>query len=140
MAFKVPHSFSSPCPRSCSWWVYVAGSMYSLSITLWVFSQSSNWIYAAIKNVCLGTSLVAQWLRICLPVQGTQVRSLVREDSKCHGAAKPVHDNSWACDLEPMSHKYWAHVPQLLKPTRLEPMLLNKRSHCNEKPAHHNEE
>ena len=30
--------------------------------------------------------------------------------------------------------------PQLLKPARLEPMLRNKRSHCNEKPAHHNEE
>ena len=31
-------------------------------------------------------------------------------------------------------------MPQLLKPARLEPMLHNKRSHCNEKPAHHNEE
>ena len=28
----------------------------------------------------LGTSLVAQWLRIRLPMQGTRVRSLVRED------------------------------------------------------------
>ena len=27
----------------------------------------------------LGTSLVAQWLRILLPMQGTWVRSLVRE-------------------------------------------------------------
>ena len=26
-----------------------------------------------------GTSLVVQWLRICLPKQGTQVQSLVRE-------------------------------------------------------------
>ncbi|KAJ8792811.1 hypothetical protein J1605_003996 [Eschrichtius robustus] len=33
-----------------------------------------------------------------------------------------------------------AHVPQLLKPVRLEPVLHNKRSHCNEKPAHHNED
>ena len=31
-------------------------------------------------------------------------------------------------------------VPQLLKPARLEPMLRNKRIHCNEKPAHRNEE
>ena len=38
-------------------------------------------------------SLVAQWLRICLPTQGTQVRALVREDPTCHGAAKPVHHN-----------------------------------------------
>ena len=33
-----------------------------------------------------------------------------------------------------------AREPQLLKPTRLEPVLRNKRSHRNEKPAHRNEE
>ena len=33
-----------------------------------------------------------------------------------------------------------AREPQLLKPTCLEPMLRNKRSHRNEKPAHSNEE
>ena len=44
-------------------------------------------------NGMTGTSLVAQWLRICLPVQGTRVRSLVWEDPTCHGATKPVrHD------------------------------------------------
>ena len=36
------------------------------------------------------TSLVAQWLRIRLPMQGTRVRSLVWEDPTCHGATKPV--------------------------------------------------
>ena len=41
----------------------------------------------------IGTSLVAQWLRIHLPMQGTWVRSLVQEDATCHGAAKPVHHN-----------------------------------------------
>ena len=30
--------------------------------------------------------------------------------------------------------------PQLLKPVHLEPVLLNKRSHRNEKPAHRSEE
>ena len=33
-----------------------------------------------------------------------------------------------------------AHEPQLLKPTRLEPVLHNKRSHHNKKPVHRNEE
>ena len=33
-----------------------------------------------------------------------------------------------------------AREPQLLKPTCLEPVLLNERSHHNEKPAHCNEE
>ena len=44
------------------------------------------------KNI-QGTSLVVQWLRIRLPVQGTRVRALVREDPTCRGAAKPMrHD------------------------------------------------
>ena len=87
-----------------------------------------------------GASLVAQWLRIHLPVQGTQVQALVREDPTCHGATKPVHHNYWAWALEPAIHNCWAHKPQLLKPTCLEPVLHNKRSHCSEKPVHRNEE
>ena len=41
----------------------------------------------------IGASLVAQWLRIHLPMQGTQVRALVREDPTCRGATKPVRHN-----------------------------------------------
>ena len=44
------------------------------------------------KNL-LGTSLVAQWLRICLPMQGTRVRALVQDDPTCRGATKPVRHN-----------------------------------------------
>ena len=40
-----------------------------------------------------GASLVAQWLRICLPMQGTRVRALVWEDPTCHGATGPVSHN-----------------------------------------------
>ena len=97
------------------------------------------------------TSLVAQWLGIHLPMQGTRVWALVWEDPTCHGATKPVRHNYRAYALETMSHNYWARVPQLLKPVRLEPVLHNKRSHLepvlgnkrsyrNEKPAHRNEE
>ena len=38
-------------------------------------------------------SLVAQWLRVCLPMQGTRVRALVWEDPTCHGATRPVSHN-----------------------------------------------
>ena len=38
-------------------------------------------------------SLVAQWLRIYLPVQGTRVRALVQKDPTCRGATKPVRHN-----------------------------------------------
>ena len=38
-------------------------------------------------------SLVAQWLRMRLPMQGTWVRALVWEYPTCRGATKPVHHN-----------------------------------------------
>ena len=38
-------------------------------------------------------SLVAQWLRIRLPMQGTRLRALAQEDPTHHGATKPVCHN-----------------------------------------------
>ena len=63
-----------------------------------------------------GTSLVAQWIRIHLPMQGTRVRAMVQEDPTCRGATRPVGHNYWACALEPTSHNYWAHVPHYWSP------------------------
>ena len=40
-----------------------------------------------------GACLVAQWLRIRLPMQGAWVRALAREDPTCCGATKPVCHN-----------------------------------------------
>ena len=48
---------------------------------------------AVVKNPPAGASLVAQWLRICLLMQGTRVRALVWEDPTCRGAAGPVSHN-----------------------------------------------
>ena len=55
------------------------------------------------------TSLVVKWLRISLPMQGSQVQSLVWEDFTCRGATT--------------------------KPLRLEPVLHSKRSHLTGKPS-----
>ena len=63
-----------------------------------------------------GASLVAQWLRVRLPMQGTRVRALVREDPTCRGAAGPV-----------------SHGPE---PARPEPVLHNGRGHNSERPAY----
>ena len=82
--------------------------------------------YANFKNR-LGASLVVQWLRILLPMQGTRVRALVREDPTCRVP-------------QLLRLRSRAPKPQLLKPARLELVPCSKRSHCNEKPAHHNEE
>ena len=46
-----------------------------------------------IKTVLVGASLVAQWLRICLLMQGTRVRALVWEDPTCRRATRPVSHN-----------------------------------------------
>ena len=94
-----------------------------------IYDAWCNWFrYISKQKKILGTSLVAQWLGIRLPMQGTRVRALVREDPTCCGATGPA------------SHNYWAHVPQLLKPACLEPVLCNERGHHSEKPIHHDEE
>ena len=41
----------------------------------------------------VGASLVARWLGVCLPMQGTRVRALVWEDPTCRGADGPVSHN-----------------------------------------------
>ena len=51
---------------------------------------------------------VGSLVRICLPMQGTQVRSLVWEESTCRGATKPVCHNSWATTLEPPRCNCWS--------------------------------
>ena len=56
-----------------------------------------------IRNISikyLGTSLVTQWLRICLPMEWTWVQSLVREDFTCCRAAKPMHTTTEARTLQ----------------------------------------
>ena len=63
------------------------------------------------------TSLVVQWLRTHLPTQGTQVPSLVGEDSTRQGATKPMNCSYRVCTLELTNHNYGAHVLQLPKPT-----------------------
>ena len=76
---------------------------------------TSTEIETVIKKLPAGTALVAEWLRIHLPMQGTQVQSLVQEDPTCCRATKLVHHNYWACTLdpgatttEPTCHNYWS--------------------------------
>ena len=54
--------------------------------------DSENLVILLFKKQ-LGASLVEQWLRICLPMQGTRVRALVWEDPTCSGATRPVSHN-----------------------------------------------
>ena len=72
-------------------------------------------LYCLLRILNDGTSLVAQWLRIHLPMQGARVRALVQEAPTCRGATKRLSHNYRACTLEPMSHtteptchNYWS--------------------------------
>ena len=60
-------------------------------------------------------SPVAQWLRPCLPVRGTQAWS-DSGFSTCRGATRPVRRNCWVPALEPSRCNQRALVLQLLKP------------------------
>ena len=62
------------------------------------FLPAYNWMVESLLLVLSQkpqgrASLVAQWLRICLPMQGTRVRALVCEDPTCRGATRPVSHN-----------------------------------------------
>ena len=46
-----------------------------------------------LKNSQRGASLVVQWLRVRLPMQGTRVQALVWEDPTGRGATGPVSHN-----------------------------------------------
>ena len=59
------------------------------------FEQNFLWNWCKMRNG--GASLVAQWLRVCLPMQETRVQALVWEDPTCRGATRPVSHNYWAC-------------------------------------------
>ena len=59
-----------------------------------LFQFAQMWpVKLMIRNKPRSASLVTQWLQIHLPMQGTQVRALVREDPTCCGATKPVRHN-----------------------------------------------
>ena len=98
---------------------------------VWLIEYFAFLIILIEKRLFKGTSLVVQWLRIHLPMQGTRARSLVQEGPTRGGAAKPVSHDCWAWALR-------ACEPQLLKPTCLEPVLHSKRNHHKEKPRHRN--
>ena len=115
------------------WTLIEAEKELPYPVNMHIHTQSKSEInvhFAVLKSHALGTFLVAQRLRIRLPMQGTRVWALVREDPTCRGATKPVRHSYWACALESVSHNYWACTPRACA----------SRSHRNEKPTHHNKE
>ena len=114
--------FTSWVPQCSAWGV--AAIWWPLCLRYF----SLSWVPLGLRNSHLETGnpddcdILADWHGRKYAI--SQVGSLVWEDPTCRRATQPVHPS------------YWARARQLLKPEHLEPMLHNKRSHRNEKPAH----
>ena len=111
-------------------------------------TNSHRWLVATVLDIITlehlrvskgywGASLVAQWLRVCLPMQGTRVRALVWEDPNCRRATGPVSHNYWACvsgacaPQQERPRQWEASAPRW----RVAPACRNWR-----KPSHRNED
>ena len=111
----------------CSWtWIL----LWTVG-RIWVWNYlDGRWMNSLLRRLSSGLPWwSSSW--VCLSMWGTQVWSLAREDSTCRGAAEPMSHDYSAPTLEPASFNNWS-------PCALEPMLCNKRSHCNEKPSYQN--
>ena len=71
----------------CTDWKSLSNLYVASYLLLGIFSIEKR------ENKNKRASLVAQWLRICLLMQGTRVRALVWEDPTCRRAAGPVSRN-----------------------------------------------
>ena len=127
-AFLAPHSGFEGPPRhelSCVKQGLERCTEVTRVTELWLM-----WMDTISSNRSSWTLLVVPCSWTHLPAQGMQVQSLLQEDPTCHGATK----------LVPQLISLWSRAQelQLLKLLPLDPVL-HKRSHCNEKPAHHKE-
>ena len=99
---------------------------YSRNLCLAPHCQALKNFFCRLRSASVA-SLMVQCLRICLPMQGTRIQSLVREDPTHHEATKPV------------CHDYWVHMPrahaaQQEKPSQWEactPQWRVAPTHCN---------
>ena len=66
---------------------------------------------------------MVQWLRICLLVQGTRVRSLVRDGPTCCGATKPLPHNYGAQGLQQQRPLQWGSCAPQLESSPCSPQL-----------------
>ena len=125
-------SLNSLCPKGQFLWFQPGTRIHrSRDIQLYYISLKINVVIGAGHKIYCSfpkdktqarASLVVQWLRIHLPMQGTRVQALVRQGPTCHKATKPVSRNCWACTLEPVSHDYWARVPRARAPQQEKPL------------------
>ena len=104
----VRHAFTSPIFSKRSF-EHTQQAAPILCSTLQLYSISLS------QHLYLGTSLVVQWSRIHLPMQGTSIWSLVWDDATCFEAAKPTCHNDRTQVLQLAKATYpraWARQPE----------------------------
>ena len=116
-----------------AWWAAVYGVSQSRT---WLKQLSSS--SSSSKNY-IEISLMVQWFTIRLLMEGIWVRSLIKEDSTCCRATKPVCHNYLPHALEPTSHNHWAHMPWSLCSIRREAIAMRSpHTTTTASPAHSN--
>ena len=90
-----------------------------------------QWVRPFHFKTLWGLPLVVQWIRICLPVQGTQIQSLVCKDSTNCGATNPGSHNNWV-----VCHNYGSSSASTTGAPTPRACAPQKRSHCGEKSPH----
>ena len=125
----IPFSRGSSRPKDWTWVSCIADGFFTIWATREaqffkpsIYLQSLN----TIKILLPWTCLVIHWIRICLSMRGTGVQSLsgkiphaLEQLSPCVTTTEPVLSSPQAATTEAM---------------HLEPVLCNRRNHCNEKP------
>ena len=133
----------APCRKVFPSLIHSMTKHHKRSRSLMLKRQISN-LYGKVfhfyKNyTCVGFPGGSGVKKICLPMQESQVQSLVWEDPKSHGSTNPMGHNYWACAIEPRIHNYLALLPQILKSMCPRACALKQeRSHCSEKSVHCN--
>ena len=92
--FTIARSWKQPrCPLTDEWikkmWYIYTVEYYSAIKRNEIGSFVEMWTQILTQI----TTVVAQWLRICLPMQGTWFRALAWEDPTWFGATKPMFLN-----------------------------------------------
>ena len=83
-------------PQGTEWWSWM------LMVTMQEFWAMGS--HLGVFKQGVGSSLVAEEIKIGLPMQGTWVWPLVQEDSTCLWETKHVCHSHEACALEPACH------------------------------------
>ena len=113
---------------------------YQCITYMWNLKNDTNeFIYVKEKQThtqkTYGTSLAVQCIRIHRSRQGTRVWSLLREDSTCCGATKPMHHNYWAlhCNCwNPCSTRETTTMRRPHKTTKGSPPSLQWKKACTQ--------